>query len=275
MMQSVSAATDDDDPFASVKNEIKNRYELLPEEIQKAVMDDGYQNRLFEIAKAQKMTYEELGTLETETTMVLLGMTRPENYRDELQIQLKKNDAEIDTIVKAINEQVFAPIRSSLERVYAAKKEPEDFLSPLPASAPVAPAATAIPAARATPPQAPVAAPRPSVVAPIPPHMPTASISSAEKSVLEKTGVVLSDTPAPARPLQTEAIPDRSDLLKSIENPPRSQSSSMIAEKLKSAAPIMPSAKTTDYSVARTQTPPQAPVTPPTRASDPYREPIG
>lgn len=277
-----TASSDGADPFAETKNELASRFQLLPEDIKAAIMDTGYQEKLFNLAKAEKLTYEELGVLETETTMVLLGMTKPADYRDELQMELKKNDAQIDSIVKAVNEQVFAPIRSSLERVYAAKKDPADYIPESivsgkeekpaePIFTPPSPVAPASPAAVST--TLPNAS-RPAIATAVP--FPS-RLNTMEKSVLEKSGVVINaPTPAPQAPMSE--IPDRAKLLASIENPSGIKPS-IVAEKLKTAGPVISATKTTDYSMPAKTAPsmPAAPETPTTPAKpyiDPYREPI-
>ena len=224
--------------------------------------------------------------------MVLLGMTRPADYRDELQTELKKNDPEIDAIVKAVNEQIFAPIRASLERVYEAKKDPADYIPDSIVSGaeekpaePVFPEAA--PAEHATGLVSP-AMPRASVMNAMP--FPSNSLSSAEKTVLEKTGVMIDAVPKPVASLTQSEIPNRSELLRSIENPraiapdkaPSAPVSSAVptpaatAPKPMFAGPTISATKTTDYSMpARgTQsgtTPAPAPTAP---RVDPYREPI-
>ncbi len=264
---------DTDDEFGDVKDELRTRFELLPDEIKKLITDDQYQTQLFNIAKEKKLTYDELGTLERETTMVLLGMTKPTDYRDELQVELKKNDAEVDALVASVNDQVFKPIRASLEKLYETKKEPGDFAAE---TAPLSsPADTSVPIKTET-------------VNPIP-TTPAPSLTSSEKNVLEKTGVILSDAPKVSSPAPTVgSLPGRDDLLKSIENPPKTQPMiNIVADKLKNAAPAIPAVKTTDYTVqkpvtpapsaatpmtAPASTPMSAPATPP--GKDPYREPV-
>ena len=269
-----------DDPYDDVKKEIRTRYELLPEDIKQAIMDDNYQMKLFEIGKANKLTYEELGSLEMETTMVLLGMTRPTEFRDELQLELKKNDAEIDALVTVVNEQVFTPIRASLDRVYAAKKDPADYIpesittgfvakpvaqTPAPmqtaSSILLKPENTTVPTATTPKPITPVAAP---------------SLTAQEKSVLENTGVVIRET-APITPASPMTMPSRNDLMKGIENPTKAPSAGFVSDRLKASTPVVPAAKVTDYTVAKPQTPavpaqPFVPAAP--KGPDPYREPL-
>lgn len=245
----------EDSPFADVETELRTRYELLPEDVQQALMDTGYQTKLFEIAKAQKLTYEELGILERETTMVLLGMTRPAEYRDEIQVVLKKNDPETDAIVKAVNEQVFAPIRTSLEKVYA-PITPETVATPVvptPQSSTLTTKDVQIPT---------FSAPEPT------------SISSAEKTVLENTGITLSETPTPIKsPIAPTSFQTRSDMISAIENPSKTPTGSIISDKLTTAGSAL-APKTTDYSLPKTGTVTQGPAPIDKSGSDPYREPI-
>ncbi len=237
----VQAQSSTDDEFADIKNEIRTRYELLPDDLKKAIMDEGYQQKLFEIAKANKLTYEELGILEMETTMVLLGMTVPSDYRDELQIQLKKNDDIIDVILKAVNSQVFDPLRGALMRVYETHPEVAvggvEIMPDIPKAA----------------------------------EVPKENLSTAEKTVLQKTGVEVTETPK-MTPIPQATEPDRKAILAGIEHPPKITPRTIIADKLGTTAPSIPATKTTDYSVNKqptTQTP-----TPISHANDPYREVI-
>ena len=256
-----------DDQFSDVRQEMNSRFALLPEQLQNVITGSDYQQKLFEIAKTHKMTYDELSIIELETTMVLLGMTRPEEYRDELQIELKKNDDEMEGLVKDVNDKVFSQVRGALERVYAAKKEPEDYIMPAPDAASNAPA-FASPSALATPVLPPVAAQPLAFDA-----AKTSTLSSAEKNTLEKTGVILTETPAAQpviiSPKPMQPLPSRGDLLQSIENPPKTPSSSISMDKLSSPLTSVPP-KTTNYTVAKTPTPPTAAPS----SGDQYREPI-
>ena len=276
-----SDANGGDDPFADTKSELVTRYQLLPDDIKAAIVDAGYQQKLFDLARAQKLTYEELGVLETETTMVLLGMTKPAEYRDALKGELKtKNDSDIDAVVKAVNEQIFAPIRASLERVYDAKKEPADYIPDSIVTGveekpkqPVFPESA--PAIHST------ALGAPSVARPSAMPFPSSSLSSAEKTVLASTGVVIDSTPIPAAPIVTSEIPNRTELLRSIENPSKiapdrspMPAPTVTAPKPAFAGPTISATKTTDYSMPAKGTQPVASPAPTAPRVDPYREPI-
>jgi hypothetical protein len=115
--------------FNEVEKEMRTRFSLLPEDLQKTINSSEYQMRLYEIAKTVKLTYEQLGTLEMETTMVLLGMTPPDEFQEEIQSQLKLDPKTASEIVGQINEQVFKTIRESLKKVYTAKDQSEDAIT--------------------------------------------------------------------------------------------------------------------------------------------------
>ena len=300
-----AATTNDDDPFADTKTELVTRFELLPDDIKTAITDTGYQEKLFQIAKDQKLTYEDLGVIETETTMVLLGMTKPADYRAELQDQLKKGDVEVDAIVKAVNEQVFAPIRVSLEKVYsrpgpdAASFIPDDLMTMVkeePADTSLASDMPAEPVS-AVPLSAPSASSiaRPAVqnfTAPassFPSAMNAAAASapsaltSLEKNVLGQAGVVITPTPVAVPSMPASQIPDRAKLLASIENPSHI-APNIVSSKLNAAGPVLSATRTTDYSMPAKQNPLGSSSTPPAQATapatpakpyvDPYREPL-
>ncbi len=259
-MSSSTPITDDttDETIDPVANELRTRFELLPPDVQKVLTDENYQKTLLDISKKNKLTYEEMGTLEMETTMTLLGMTKPEDYRDEIQTQLKKNDPEIDALVKDVNEKIFAPVRQSLEKLYSAQKDLTSELTSEEKKKDLPPAMYMQP--EITP------APKQNITSSIPMD---SKITSIEKTVLEKSGVEL-EAPRPAPVMQAPMSP-RVEILRSVENPSKGISS--LAESKLAGGNTMTPSKTTDYTVKKPETP--VSTTTPTKKMDPYREPLG
>lgn len=105
--------------FSQLEGELKTRFELLPTELQQVITSSDYQTKLFEIAKKYKLTYDKLGQLELETTMVLLGMTPPDEFKLDISEQLKVDSTTLNNIVKDLNDQIFAPIRQQLMGIYS------------------------------------------------------------------------------------------------------------------------------------------------------------
>jgi hypothetical protein len=101
-----------------VEAELKTRFQLLPKEIQDVITSSDYQMKLFELAKKHKLTYDQLGTLEFNTTLTLVGMLAPTDYEAALVNELNKKKEEVDPIINDVSEQVFKPIRASLMSIY-------------------------------------------------------------------------------------------------------------------------------------------------------------
>ncbi len=106
------------DHYEEIQKELKTRFALLPKEIQDIITSSEYQMKLFEIAKKHKITYEKLGALELETTLVLLGMTHPKNYESDLSEQLKLKPEETASIIEEVKTEVFNPIHNMLMGMY-------------------------------------------------------------------------------------------------------------------------------------------------------------
>ncbi len=110
-----------------VMQRIKEAYEILPEDIQKAIMDSSYQETLTDIAKNNKLTYEQLGSLEMQTTMVMLGLTHPNSFRHDLGEDLEIKDQELlKKIVEEVNERIFKNIRESLQAIHEVNESDTD-----------------------------------------------------------------------------------------------------------------------------------------------------
>ena len=101
-------------------------------------------------------------------------------------------------------------------------------------------------------------------------------ITPQEKTILGSTGIVLGEMQNTVG--ETSTVSSRSDILQGIENPTKTPSATIVANKLSTSATLMPN-KTTDYSLPRTT--PQsstpitpAPSTPVQQSGDQYREKI-
>jgi hypothetical protein len=285
-----------------LQREVKLRFELLPEDVQKVITDSNYVKDLFEIAKANKLTYEQLEALQLETIMAFLGMNKPENYRAVLKNQLQKSDAEMDVLISAINEKIFDPIKESMKKVYGEverQENGEDIEAEEPidteeveesASSVATPGSNFLAQGMTAQAPAPENLPvvnnipirrTPVVETPAPvqntfvPANSPSGLSNTEENVLGKAGVVIgTQNTVPAQQQSSSVMPDRNDLMKGIENPVKSPSSTIMANKLSTSTTLMPN-KTTDYTLPRTTPQSSTPVSVSTPTSgDSYREPI-
>lgn len=168
------------DNSAEMEAELKTRFGLLPEDIQKVITSSDYQMKLFELSKKYKLTYDQLGEVEMETTMTLLGLANPNEYLNEIASKLGKKPEEVRDFVEEIKQQIFTPIHESLVNLYQ-----EGSVAEAPGT--------------------------------------DASLTSNEQATLSKSGITLgSETPAQATPATPPiATENRTDMLKDIENPPK------------------------------------------------------
>lgn len=86
-----------------IKNKIKEKFANLPQSIQVIILSDSYQRILIEIGKQNNLSRKQLGTLEMEVTMALMGLTNYKILGEELarELGIKKEQANnIDDIVK-------------------------------------------------------------------------------------------------------------------------------------------------------------------------------
>jgi len=96
-------------------NIIKERFDSLPENIKELILSSHYEETLIEIGGRYHLNVEKLGILERETTMVMLGLTNPNNYENDLTRELNIEKSQGNQIVKEINEKIFFRIRELLK----------------------------------------------------------------------------------------------------------------------------------------------------------------
>jgi len=102
---------------------IKERFDALPESIQELITSSGYQNILVEIGKKYQLNVEQLGMLEQETTLVMMGLTPTKDFETELTRELHVDKMKGNQIVTEINEKIFVTIRDLLKLMYTPEGE--------------------------------------------------------------------------------------------------------------------------------------------------------
>ena len=104
---------------------IKERFDALPEMIQNLILSSHYQDTLIEIGKKYQLNVEQLGLLEQETTLVMMGLTPTDSFETELTQELSVDKMKGNQIVTEINEKIFLTIRDLLKLMYTpAGEEP-------------------------------------------------------------------------------------------------------------------------------------------------------
>lgn len=115
-----------------IKKAIIERFNNLQPEIQEAIMDSNYEKNLYDVGKKYNLTIEQMGELEFNTTLVMLGQTHPDDYNKELLEDLKIPEEKINLIVSDINEIVLKPIRELLKKNFEEDNRVESELEETP-----------------------------------------------------------------------------------------------------------------------------------------------
>ena len=99
----------------NTKKIIKERFDALPKDIQEVILSSGYEETLLSIGNQYKLTVEQLGKLELETTLVMMGLTPTQDFEKELTQELKVDNIKGNQITKEINDKIFLKIRDLLK----------------------------------------------------------------------------------------------------------------------------------------------------------------
>jgi len=94
---------------------IKEKFDSLPESIKKLIMSSHYEDTLIEIGQKNQLNVEQMGILERETTMVMMGLTSTTSFEVDLTRELDVDRLKGSQIVKEINEKIFIKIRELLK----------------------------------------------------------------------------------------------------------------------------------------------------------------
>jgi hypothetical protein len=179
------------------QHQIEERLAELPQDVRDAVLSSQLGEHLRDIGKKHSLHIDQIGKLEDETMLVMLGFFDPAQFNTQLEQQLLIPATDATAIAAEVTTAVFAPIRESLMHFLDMKRsDPATTTAPTavaPSSAaqpaPVTPVATPVPEAQ-------TAAPTP--IKPMLPPMPV-----AEQLLTEKTAAI---APKPAAAPQ-EASP--------------------------------------------------------------------
>ena len=93
-----------------IKLAIIERFNSLQPEIQMIIMNTNYEESLYSISKKYNLSDDQYKELELNTTLVLLGNTHPDEYKNELADDLKISGETLDKLVNEINEKILKEV---------------------------------------------------------------------------------------------------------------------------------------------------------------------
>ncbi|PIR69583.1 MAG: hypothetical protein COU47_02400 [Candidatus Niyogibacteria bacterium CG10_big_fil_rev_8_21_14_0_10_46_36] len=98
--------------------EIQKRFKALPEALREAIFSAEISETLLAIGKKYNLPLDKVGELSTETSLVMLGVTHPNQYISNLQKVLGVERDIARNIAQEVNAQIFAKIRSELKTLH-------------------------------------------------------------------------------------------------------------------------------------------------------------
>lgn len=101
-----------------VGEKLDARFDKVPEEIKKIIIESNYYETLYNIAKANKITTELMGILEGITTNVITGVIHGDKFEEKIKEKLVLSNEEARKISNEINDKILRPIREKMEKVY-------------------------------------------------------------------------------------------------------------------------------------------------------------
>lgn len=99
-----------------IKNLIMERFQNLQPEIQNIILDENYDSKLIEIAKKFNLSNDQLLDLEINTTLVLMGDTHPDEYKERVMADLKLDESVIDQIVNDVNNTILKNVLNTIKQ---------------------------------------------------------------------------------------------------------------------------------------------------------------
>lgn len=105
------------------QEETQKRFKQLPESLREAIFSAEITETLIAIGKKYGLGLDKVGDLSTETNLVMLGVTHPNQYISSLQQTLGIERDVARNIAQEVNTQVFAKIREELRKLHDIKDE--------------------------------------------------------------------------------------------------------------------------------------------------------
>ena len=126
------------DPLLLKISEARNN---LPDETINAIDSVDWKSAILGMRQKNGFTFEQLGILETETELLLCGLTDPEDYPNEIQNRLGIGEKETETLMMEMNNSIFQKINEefikNIEKTKNIKINKEEEIEYQPQKSPI------------------------------------------------------------------------------------------------------------------------------------------
>lgn len=107
--------------------QLKKIYSTLPEDLKNAMFSVETSDIIQSISKKHSLHIDQMGELAAETGLVLLGLTRPENYIKNLGNRLNIDLKQAREIAMQVNIEIFSKVKESLKKIHGIGQTIKDF----------------------------------------------------------------------------------------------------------------------------------------------------
>ncbi|MGB8815887.1 MAG: hypothetical protein WCC74_01415 [Minisyncoccia bacterium] len=100
-----------------LQNAIDEQMKTLPQDVKDAVFSVDYSTALDQVTKKNKLLIDQAGKLETETTLVMVGLESLADYKKNLMTNMEVDERVANTIAMDVDDLIFKKIRESLQKM--------------------------------------------------------------------------------------------------------------------------------------------------------------
>lgn len=112
-----------------IKSTIKAELESLPTVVQNAILHSGWQEKVRAIGKKYSLHIDQIGVLENQTFIIMLGLDNPDSFTVNLASEAGISSLTAGQISLEVNDTIFKPIRTELQKIEAEEITEEEHPS--------------------------------------------------------------------------------------------------------------------------------------------------
>ena len=101
-----------------IQNTINEQLQTLPPEIAQAIKSIDWATKINEIGQKYALHIDQLGILENEIVLVLIGLVNPDDFANQIRSRINLPEDKILQIEQDATSLIFAPVRQNLIDIY-------------------------------------------------------------------------------------------------------------------------------------------------------------
>jgi len=105
-------------PMDYTKEQLRERYDQVPPELQDAFISVDNFDVIQEIGKGAGLHIDQVGRLSEEVGLVILGFVHPKDFRERIKEKIGISDDEANLIVYELNQKIFGQIREHINKFH-------------------------------------------------------------------------------------------------------------------------------------------------------------